>query len=137
MPDAGGLATVSWTADRATYLRVHVLMAVVGAIGCTGILYFVGNPDYWVGAVAAFAAIAVRGWYLASEELTLRWDLTRNAVQASSGKRVALADIKTVRSLGSAVQLITHGGDKHLMKYLADPAAVKAAIARAAGAELQ
>ncbi len=117
-----------WSADRATYIRDHLIMAAVGAAGCTIVLFALGNPDPWVGIVAAFLAIAVRGFYLASEELALVWQLTGSVVRGSNGKSVALASIKQVRGIGSAVQLITQTGDKYLMKYLSDPAAVRARI---------
>ncbi len=125
-----------WRADRRTYIRDHVVLAVIGAVATCLLLYWMGNSDWWVGVIAAPAALAVRGFYLASEELVLVWQMTPQEIRGSQGKRVALSEIETVRSLGSSVQLVTRGGDKHLMKYMADPAAVKRAVARAAGVAL-
>ena len=136
MDDARGPAgpvLASWQPDRKTYVRDHALMAVIGGIGATGVLFYLGNADAWVGFIAALLAIGVRGWYLASDELGLRWDLTADAVSGSNGKRVALHDIEKTRRLGSAVQMVTRGGDKHLMKYLPDPAGVCARIDTAVG----
>jgi hypothetical protein len=38
---------------------------------------------------------------------------------------VALADIAQINTLGSAVQIITQSGDKHLIKYQSDRSATK------------
>ena len=118
-------APVVWQADRATYIRDHLLIAALGAVGTCLVLWWLGNGDWWVGLIAAPAAVAVRGWYLASEELALSWELSGSELRGSQGKRIALNDVEAVRSLGSAVQLVTRTGDKHLMKYLADPAAAR------------
>jgi hypothetical protein len=126
-----GRVLAVWQADRAAYIRVHVTMAVLGSAAACAALYWLGNADWWVGAVAAPLAIAVRGVYLASEELALCWELTPDAVRASNGKTVALRDIAAVRTIGSAVQLVTEGGDKHLMKYMADPGGVRKRIGMA------
>jgi len=118
----------SFHADRATYIRDHVILAVIGSIGAMLALYWTGHPDYWVGAVAAVLAIAVRGGYLASDDLTARWDLTNQRLIGPQGRVVRLRDIDKLRALGSAVQVVTRGGDKHLIKYLADKDAVREAI---------
>jgi hypothetical protein len=44
-----------------------------------------------------------------------------------------LAEIKTVRGLGSAVQVVPAAGDKHLIKYQADRAGTEARLRAAAG----
>lgn len=125
--------THSWRPDRAVYIRDHLFMGCLGAIGATALLYYMGDADYWVGVPASLLAIGVRGWYVASEELGMEWALDSAAVSGSNGKRIPLGQIERVRSIGSAVQIVTKGGDKHLLKYMADTAAVKTAIARAAG----
>ncbi len=117
-----------WHADRATYIRDHVVVSVIGAIGTCLVLLWIGHADWWVGLIAAPMAMAVRGFYLASEELALSWELTESEIRGSQGKRIALQEIEKVRSLGSSVQLVTRGGDKHLIKYLSDPASLRARI---------
>jgi len=117
-----------FTADRATYIRAHVLLAVVGGIAATAVLYAMGNPHGWVGIVAAILGIGVRGAYLMSEELGHVWTLTATDLKGPGGRRVALGDIARVRIIGSAAQVITRDGDKHLIKFLSEPAAAKAAI---------
>lgn len=114
--------------DRAAYLRAHAWMAAVGMAGAMAVLWFIGSPYAWTGAVGALAAVAIRGWYLASEELDVTWTMTDTRLTGPGWRDMALADITAVRSLGSAVQVITANGDKHLLKFLADPADAKARI---------
>ena len=117
-----------FTPDRATYIRAHVLLAVVGGIAATVVLYAMGNPHGWVGIVAAVLGIGLRGAYLKSEELGHVWTLTETDIEGPGGQRIPLASIEKVRVIGSAAQVITHDGHKHLIKFLAEPAAAKAAI---------
>lgn len=126
--------------DRTAYLRAHAWMAAAAMAAGMAALWALGNPHLWTGAVGGLAAIALRGWYLASDELAVEWTLTATRLEGPGWRNMALADIETVRSLGSAVQVITVQGDKHLLKYLPDPArarekieaARQAAVARAA-----
>lgn len=114
--------------DRMTYIRDHVVMIVLGGIGAAAVLFVLEVPDIWVGPVAALAAITLRGAYLMSEEMEKVWMLSGNELVGPQGRRVFLHQIEKVRTLGSAAQIITTGGDKHLIKYLADPKAAKAQI---------
>lgn len=116
-------------ADRATYIRDHVVMAVVLSLGAMVVLHFMGEV-WWVGAPAACAAIAVRGVYLASEDMHAYWELTNRRLIGPQGRQVWLSDVTALRHLGSAIQIITSGGDKHLMKYLADKHAARDTINR-------
>lgn len=118
----------TFRADRATYIRAHVLMAILGGIAASVLLYVIGNPHGWVGLPAALMGIGVRGWYMMSEELGNVWTLTRKDLSSTMGRHVLLDNIDKVRLLGSAVQIITRSGDKHLIKFLSDPAGVKATI---------
>ncbi len=118
-----------WPTDRRTYIRDHLVMAVVGALGAMAVLYAIGNADFWVGAIAAPLAVAVRGGYLASEDLAIVWELTPDFLRGSHGRAVSLRDVEKVRALGSGVQVVLLGGDKMMMKYLATPSAVQARIA--------
>jgi hypothetical protein len=113
--------------DRKVYLRDQAVIAVVATAVVAGLLWAVGNADVWVALIAGPLAIAVRAAYLASEELSAVWELTDRSLNGP-GRSVALSDIETVRTLGSAAQVITKAGDKHLMKYMADPRAVAARI---------
>ena len=127
----------SFRPDRQTYVRDHTWMAALAMAGGMGILYLMGNPHVWTGAVGGLAAIAIRAYYVASDELAVRWDLTGERLLGPQGRNVRLGEINALRSLGSAVQVITSTGDKHLLKYLADKAdtlaRLRAAMNRAGG----
>ncbi|WP_157973566.1 hypothetical protein [Tropicimonas sp. IMCC34043] len=110
----------SFPAHRGTYIRAQITLAVLGSIFATSALAFLGSGPLWVGPLGAGMAMAVRGVYLASEELGRTWDLTATGLRCTDGRTIALRDIAKVNRLGSAVQLVTRGGDKHLMKYLED-----------------
>lgn len=121
---------IRFVADRQAYLRNHTWMAAIAMGGAMAVLWAMGNAHVWTGAPAGLAAIALRGWYLASEELAVVWEISEGTL-SGPGPRVPLSQIEMVRTMGSYVQVITKGGDKHLIKYQADPAATKAAIERA------
>jgi hypothetical protein len=123
----------SFHPDRSAYRRDHAWLAAGAMALGMGILWAIGNPHVWTGAVGGLAAIAVRGFYVASDELKARWDLTDRRLLGPQTRVVRLSEIKTVRGLGSAVQVITAAGDKHLIKYQADRAGVEARIRAAAG----
>jgi len=125
-PDETMLA--EWPADTSSYWRSHAIMAVIGGVIAGAVLVAVGNPTPWVGPVAAVAAMAARGWYLASEALVAHWRLTDQRLQGPGGRVIPLPQIKRVRPFLGDVQVITRSGDKYLMKYMADVRAVVAAI---------
>jgi len=119
-----------FNADRAAYLRNHAWLAALGMGGAMAVLWLMGNPYVWTGAIAGLGAVALRGWYLASEELNVVWQIDGDKLTGPAGRKIPLSQIETVRALGSFVQVITKSGDKHLIKYQADPAATVAAIKR-------
>lgn len=123
-------SVIRFPADRRAYLRSHAWLAAIAMGGTMLVLWLIGNPYVWTGAPAGLAAIALRGWYLASEELATVWEI-RGGALISGDRRVALSDIQAVNTLGSFVQIVTRGGDKHLIKYQSNPAATKAEIERA------
>ncbi|MCR8548704.1 hypothetical protein M4578_12770 [Salipiger sp. P9] len=118
----------TFTPDRATYIQSHITLALIAMPGAMIALWLTGTPHIWTGAVGGLAAVAIRGWYLLSEELGHIWDLTDDGLKGPAMRYVALADLARVRKIGSAVQLVTRGGDKHLIKFQADPQAVIARI---------
>jgi len=126
------MAALRFTPDRGAYLRTNAWLAAAAMAGAMALLWVMGNAHVWTGAVAGLAAIGVRAWYLASEELAVVWDMDGAALTGPGERRVPLSEIETVRKMGSFVQVITRGGDKHLIKYQAAPAATAAAIERAA-----
>lgn len=125
----------TFLADRATYWREHAWIAAFAMALGMGVLWMMDNPHVWTGAVGGLFAVAVRAFYLASDEADAKWVLTETTLSGPDGRRIRLADIDRLRTLGSAVQIVTRSGDKHLMKYMADRprvvAGIEAAMARA------
>jgi len=121
--------------SKAVFIRVQVVMAFVGAALITAGLYLAGNPDWWIGIVGSFAGIAMRGYYIADEQLGFEWVLTTTHLVSPSERAIGLGEIKSVRSLLGSVQVITTDGEKHLIKYQAEPeqviAEINGAMARA------
>jgi hypothetical protein len=116
--------------DRTAYIRSHAWMAALAMAVGMAILWAMGNPHVWTGAIGGLAAIILRGWYLSSEELTVIWTLTDTALTGPAERNIPLNQIARVRTMGSYVQVVTKAGDKHLIKYQADPAATTRAIER-------
>lgn len=131
--NAGEDIVQSFSADRATYWRDHAWMAAVAMAAGMVILWAIGNPHVWTGAIGGLAAIAIRGFYIASDELNVRWDMTNQRLLGPQTRIVPLESIKDVRTIANSVQVITTTGDKYLLKYQADRHATKAAILTAAG----
>ncbi len=129
----GETAVAEFVPDARTYWRDHAWMAALAMAGGMAILWAIGNPHVWAGAIGGLAAVAVRAWYLASEELAVRWVLTEEQLLGPGGRRMRIDEITKLRSLGSAVQVITRAGDKHLLKYQADREATLSRL-RQAGA---
>jgi len=127
--------TARFKGNKAVFVRVQVVMALAGATLITGGLYLAGNPDWWIGIVGSFAGIAMRGCYIADEQLGFEWVLTPTHLISPSERAIGLGEIKAVRSVLGSVQVITNDGEKHLIKYQAAPekviAEINGAIARA------
>jgi hypothetical protein len=114
--------------DPGSYWRAHGIMAIAGSIAAGLILTLLGNPDPWVGPVGAVAAIGIRAAYLRSETMSEVWTLTPTHLTGPAGRAIPRAQIALVRPLLGAVQVVTTGGEKHLIRYLHDPAAAARAI---------
>lgn len=114
--------------DRDTYWRTNAWLAAIAMALGMGVLWIIGNPYVWTGAIGGLFAIAVRAFYLASDELKQRWDLTNQRVLGPGGRAIELHDIAEVRTIMGMVQIITKGGDKHLIKNQKDPDATIDAI---------
>ena len=131
--DSDETVIARFAADPATYWRSHAVMAVAGAIGAGVVLVLLGNPYPWTAPLAAVLAIGARAAYLAPEALADVWRLTDRRLIGPAGRIVPLPQVALARPFLGAVQVVTRTGDKHLMKYLADPAATAARILSAAG----
>ena len=120
----------SLSPDRATYVRDHAWMAAIAMAAGMAILLALGSGHVWTGAIGGLAAIALRGWYMASEDLHTRWDLTDRRLLGPGGRAIGLAEIREINTLISAVQVVTLSGGKHLIKYRRDAGATRALIER-------
>ncbi len=121
---------IRFTADRQAYIRNHLTLAALAMALAMFILWLIDSPHVWTGAIAGLAGIALRGWYLASEQLAEVWEIRDGALTGPGDRRVPLEQIETLRSMSCFVQVITKGGDKHLIKYQADPSATIAILER-------
>jgi len=134
LPLAEGETVVAeFAADKAAYWKSHLILAVMLGAAAGLFLMWQGNPYPVVGPFGAAIAIAARAAYLASEALSDRWRLTEKRLLGPAARAIPLAQIKAARPFLGAVQIVTLSGDKHLMKYMADPAAAAARLLTAAG----
>ncbi len=92
------------------------------------------NPHAWTGVIGAVGAIAVRGFYVAKEQLGFTWHLTTRRLIGPTGSAISLSNVDKVNTIFSAAQVVTRTGDKYLLKYQEDTARTKAEIERAAAA---
>lgn len=119
----GETVLAEFRADRTAYWRSHLIMAVVLGVAAGLFLMWQGNPYPVAGPVGAVLAIGARAAYLASEALGEVWRMTDRRLLGPGGRAIPLAQIKAVRPVLGSVQITTATGDRHLIKYLADPAA--------------
>ncbi len=120
-------------ADRGTYIREHVMLAALGAVGMSALLMAIGNPYPWTGVVGSIIAIAARGLYAASEQLGFVWTLTDRRLVGPSERDIALGEIEAVNTLFTAAQVVTRRGDKYLLKYQPDASETARRIMEACG----
>ncbi len=125
----------SFSGNLTTYVKEHILLAALGSVLMSGILIYMGNPHAWTGIVGSVAAIAVRGLYVAREQLGFTWYLTNRRLIGPGNRTILLANIDKVNVIFSAAQVVTSTGEKHMLKYQADTKATQAAIDHARGAK--
>ncbi|MFN4154835.1 MAG: hypothetical protein ACK4HF_09285 [Paracoccaceae bacterium] len=109
--------------DRVSYWRAHLIMAIALGAAVGLFLLWQGNPYPVMGPIGAALAIAARATYVASEALTDLWHLTSHRLIGPRGMTVPRAQLANARPFFGSVQITTTTGDKHLIKYLSDPAA--------------
>jgi hypothetical protein len=61
------------------------------------------------------------------------WRLTDRRLLGPAGRVIPLAQLQAARPILGAVQVVTTAGEKHLIKYQADPAATAARLTNAVG----
>ena len=134
-PGRGGPGRAS-TPDRTTYIRDHAWLA--GRWRCSrgwAILWLMGNPYYlergpWAGSPASCVAGG-----MSCLERTCRavGSDDRRLLGPGCGKVPLAKDRQGAGDRKSAVQVITIEGDKHLIRYQADPGRTRAANRGGAG----
>ncbi|WP_160147746.1 hypothetical protein [Tabrizicola flagellatus] len=124
----GETVLAEFPADRTAYWRSHLVMAVVLGAAAGLFLIWQGNPYPVAGPLGAAIAIGARAAFLASEALGETWRLTDRRLLGPGGRAIPLAELQSARPFLGAVQITTATGDRHLVKYQADPAATAARI---------
>jgi hypothetical protein len=124
----GETVVAEFRADRLAYWRGHLILAVVLGAAAGLFLLWQGNPYPVAGPFGAAIAIAARAAFLASEALTEVWRLTDRRLLGPGGRVIPLAQLRAARPFLGSVQITTASGDRHLIKYQADPAATAARL---------
>jgi hypothetical protein len=119
----GEVVLAEFRADPIAYWRSHLVMAVVLGAAAGLFLMWQGNPHPVAGPMGAVLAIGARSAYLASEALAEVWRLTDRRLLGPGGRAIPLAQVQQARPVLGSVQITTTSGDRHLIKYQADPAA--------------
>jgi hypothetical protein len=119
---------IEFNPNRSAYITAHAWMAAVAMVAGMGILWALNNPHVWTGAIGGLAAIAFRGWFMMSEELAVVWRIENGALLGPAERRVPLNQIEAIKTMGSYVQVVTKGGDKHLIKYQSSPETTASAL---------
>lgn len=124
----GETLVAEFRADRIAYWRSHLIMAVILGAAAGLFLMWQGNPWPVAGPFGAVLAIGARAAYLASEALSETWRLTDRRLLGPGGRAIPLTQLQSARPLLGAVQITTTTGDRHLIKYQADPSATASRI---------
>jgi len=111
----------SFTSNKPVYIRDHFWLAGFAMILGMAALWITGNDHIWTGAVGGLFAIAVRGFYLASDDLKSRWDLTNQRLMGPQERIIDLSEILELKVLISSVQVISRSGMKHLIRFQSNP----------------
>ena len=115
---------IEFKPDMSTYIRAHAVMTLFAMAAGMVILWVLGNPHIWTGAIGGLAAVALRGWYMADEVMDEVWVLNRTGLKGPYERQASLDDIAKLRIIAGSVQIVTKSGLKHLIKYQPDPKAV-------------
>ena len=124
----GETVLAEFRADRLAYWRGHLILAVVLGAAAGLFLLWQGNPYPVAGPLGAALAIGARAAFLASEALAETWRLTDRRLLGPGGRAIARAQIRAAAPVLGSVQVTTTTGDRHLIKYQADPAATAVRI---------
>lgn len=106
---------------KANHNRCNTLRATIGMGGAMLMLWLMGTPHAWTGAVAGLAAIILCRFYTASEELCAAWSIQDPELKDPFERSITLKKTDSEPGIMGDVQIIPKTGDTHLIKYLADP----------------
>lgn len=130
--EEGERLVATFEPDRARYWRDHAVLAAFFGAAAIVILILMGKADQIVtGVFAAFLAIGFRAVFFRSEVMARRWRLTDRRLLGPQGIALMLLEVQLVRRLMGDVQVVTKTGGKHLLRHMADPEAVVAAVKQA------
>ena len=97
-----------------TFWLIAFFTVVVGVI-----FIAIGKAaEIWVGALGVTLALVFRAVFFRSEVFARRWRLTPTRLIGPQGRVAGLGQIAQVRSLMGDVQIVTSGGEKHLIRHL-------------------
>jgi hypothetical protein len=117
----GEIVLTTFLPNPARYWRDHLWLAAFFFVVVGVVFVAIGIADQiWVGALGVALALGFRAVYFRSEVFARRWRLTETRIIGPQGRVVALGHIAQVRSLMGDVQLVTSGGEKHLIRHLKD-----------------
>jgi hypothetical protein len=119
--------------DLQVYWRAHLVMAVILGTGAGLVLMWLQNPFPVMGPVGAVMAIAARAAFVQSEAMGEVWRLTDRRLLGPGGRAITLVQLQDAHAFLGAVQVTSTTGDRHLIKYQSDPAAVAFLLMTAAG----
>jgi hypothetical protein len=131
--EPGEEVVANFLPDPTRYRQDHVVLAAlfIVLVG-VGFVLLGRAAEIWIGALGVILAIGFRYSYFRSEVFARRWRLTDRRLIGPQGRQVRLDQVKLVRGLMGDVQVVSTGGDKHLIRYQGEPEAVMAQIRRAA-----
>ena len=128
---AGDRVLAEFRPDRLAYVRNHMQWAAMGGVLAVVALVLMGRADtIWAAVMGVLLAMVLRGAWLYRDVMRTRWLLTEAAL-IGPGQRIERAEIAVARPVFGGVAVVTRGGRKVLIQYLADPAAAAAAIREA------
>lgn len=127
-PESGEKKLREIRADKGVFWRDHGVMALLGMVGAGLVLMLIGSDHVAIGSLGAVLALSVRGAWLYSEQMRFHWVLSNMRLVGPGGREAYLLELETVRRLFGDIQIITKGGDKHLIKHVANAESVVAEI---------
>lgn len=122
-----------FTPDPAVYTRDHAWLGLLGAALFALAFWAVWAPAGFLGPPLAITAVTLRHKRAAPRDLAEHWQLTDRRLAAADGREIPLDRISGLRCLGSAVQVSTRDGGRHLIRFQRDPRGTRAAIRTAIG----